>query len=86
MMHLTRRISSGETGWEDVELLREVANQVRGKCLCALGEFSIEAVMSVPTKAGVNQQNKMSWPWEWNGNAPVPQTTFEKPGCATWQW
>ena len=44
MMHLTRRISSGETGWEDVELLREVANQVRGKCLCALGEFSIEAV------------------------------------------
>jgi len=44
MMHLTRRISSGETGWEDVELLRDVANQVRGKCLCALGEFSIEAV------------------------------------------
>jgi NADH-quinone oxidoreductase subunit F len=44
MMHLTRRISSGESGWEDVELLRDVANQVRGKCLCALGEFSIEAV------------------------------------------
>jgi len=44
MMHLTRRIYSGETGWEDVELLRDVANQVRGKCLCALGEFSIEAV------------------------------------------
>jgi len=44
MMHLTRRISAGETSWEDVELLRDVANQVRGKCLCALGEFSIEAV------------------------------------------
>ena len=44
MMHLTRRISTGETSWEDVELLRDVANQVRGKCLCALGEFSIEAV------------------------------------------
>jgi NADH-quinone oxidoreductase subunit F len=26
--------------------LYDVASQVRGKCLCALGEFSIEAVMS----------------------------------------
>ena len=31
---------------EDVELLYDVASQVRGKCLCALGEFSIEAVVS----------------------------------------
>ena len=46
MMHLTERIDSGQAGWEDVELLREVASQVRGKCLCALGEFSIEAVLS----------------------------------------
>jgi NADH-quinone oxidoreductase subunit F len=29
-----------------VELLRDVANQMKGKCLCALGEFSIEAVLS----------------------------------------
>jgi len=46
MMHLTERINGGKASWDDVELLREVASQVRGKCLCALGEFSIEAVLS----------------------------------------
>jgi NADH-quinone oxidoreductase subunit F len=46
MLQLTERIDSGEAKWEDVELLRDVATQVRGKCLCALGEFSIEAVLS----------------------------------------
>jgi NADH-quinone oxidoreductase subunit F len=46
MMHITDRIAAGEAGWGDVELLREVANQIKGKCLCALGEFSIEAVLT----------------------------------------
>jgi NADH-quinone oxidoreductase subunit F len=46
MMHLTDRIAGGEATWEDVELLKDVANQIKGKCLCALGEFSIEAVLS----------------------------------------
>jgi len=46
MGHLIDRIHSGGSSWEDVELLREVAQQVKGKCLCALGEFSIEAVIS----------------------------------------
>lgn len=46
MLHLTDRIDHGEAKWEDVELLRDVATQIRGKCLCALGEFSIEAVLS----------------------------------------
>jgi len=46
MSHLTERIHSGEAAKEDVDLLYDVANQVRGKCLCALGEFSIEAVLS----------------------------------------
>lgn len=46
MMHLTERIARGETTWDDVELLYDVASQIKGKCLCALGEFSIEAVMS----------------------------------------
>jgi len=46
MMHLTDRIEAGKATWEDVELLRDVASQIRGKCLCALGEFSIEAVRS----------------------------------------
>lgn len=46
MMHLTDRIASGEAQKEDVDLLYSVASQIRGKCLCALGEFSIEAVLS----------------------------------------
>lgn len=46
MRHLTERIDSGQTTWEEVELLRDVASQIQGKCLCALGEFSIEAVLS----------------------------------------
>lgn len=46
MAHLTERISQGKATMEDVQLLEDVANQVRGKCLCALGEFSIEAVLS----------------------------------------
>jgi len=46
MMHLTDRIAAGEAGWQDVELLREVASQMKGKCLCALGDFSTEAVIT----------------------------------------
>ena len=46
MMHLTDRIAGSDTTWHDVDLLNDVANQIRGKCLCALGEFSIEAVLS----------------------------------------
>lgn len=46
MMRLTDRIVAGKASQVDVELLREVAAQIKGKCLCALGEFSIEAVLS----------------------------------------
>lgn len=46
MMHLTERINQGVATMNDVELLRDVANQIKGKCLCALGEFSIEAVLT----------------------------------------
>jgi len=46
MSHLTERINAGTALPEDVGLLYEVASQIKGKCLCALGEFSIEAVMS----------------------------------------
>jgi hypothetical protein len=46
MMHLTDRIQSGKAMQEDVDLLYDVASQIKGKCLCALGEFSIEAVLS----------------------------------------
>lgn len=46
MMHLTERIEKGLASQADVELLHDVASQIKGKCLCALGEFSIEAVLS----------------------------------------
>jgi NADH-quinone oxidoreductase subunit F len=46
MMHLTDRIVAGKAEWSDVELLQDVANQIKGKCLCALGDFSTEAVLS----------------------------------------
>jgi NADH-quinone oxidoreductase subunit F len=46
MRHIIDRIQDGKAEWSDVELLNEVALQIQGKCLCALGEFSIEAVTS----------------------------------------
>ena len=46
MMHLTDRIHAGQASTEDVNLLHEVASQIKGKCLCALGDFSTEAVTS----------------------------------------
>ncbi len=46
MLNLTERIAHGHADWSDVELLYAVASQMRGKCLCALGEFAIEAVVS----------------------------------------
>ena len=46
MRHIIDRIHDGGASWSDVELLNDVALQIQGKCLCALGEFSIEAVMS----------------------------------------
>lgn len=46
MVHLTDRLVEGSAKPEDVDLLYDVASQVQGKCLCALGEFSLEAVLS----------------------------------------
>ncbi|HNT25657.1 MAG TPA: NADH-quinone oxidoreductase subunit NuoF [Anaerolineales bacterium] len=46
MLHLTERIAGGHATSQDVELLHDVASQMKGKCFCALGEFSIEAVLS----------------------------------------
>jgi NADH-quinone oxidoreductase subunit F len=44
MNHLARRISAGKADPEEIEMLNTVANQITGKCLCALGEFSTMAV------------------------------------------
>jgi NADH-quinone oxidoreductase subunit F len=46
MTHISDRILAGKATWQDVELLNEVAHQIRGKTFCALGEFSVEAVIS----------------------------------------
>ncbi len=46
MSHIIERIHEGEASQNDVELLNSVAKQIENKCLCALGEFSIQAVMT----------------------------------------
>jgi NADH-quinone oxidoreductase subunit F len=46
MARITDRIAHGEAKAEDVELLKTVAGQMQNKCFCALGEFSISAVLS----------------------------------------
>lgn len=46
MRNLTSRIHSGKASSQDVDLLLNVAKQMQGKCLCALGEFSTMAVVT----------------------------------------
>jgi len=46
MSHLTERIHDGHGTTADVDLLLNVAKQIQGKCLCALGEFSTMAVVT----------------------------------------
>jgi NADH-quinone oxidoreductase subunit F len=46
MAHIIERINAGKGSQEDVDLLQTVASQMQGKCFCALGEFSISAVLS----------------------------------------
>ena len=50
MAHLTEKILKPDRTQEDVQLLDTVARQIQNKCLCALGEFSIMAVMSAIEK------------------------------------
>ena len=46
MNRLTARIEKNEAPLEDIDLLKTVALQMQGKCLCALGEFSTMAVVT----------------------------------------
>ena len=46
LYHLMRRIEQGDAKQEDIALLNSVAHGVEGKCLCALGEFSIMPIIS----------------------------------------
>jgi len=46
MLNIVERIHEGHGSQKDLTLLKSVANQVNGKCLCALGDFSTMAVSS----------------------------------------
>jgi NADH-quinone oxidoreductase subunit F len=46
MSNITERIREGHGTPGDVDLLLNVAKQMQGKCLCALGEFSTMAVVT----------------------------------------
>jgi NADH-quinone oxidoreductase subunit F len=46
MEQVLERIYNGEGTESDVKLLENVANQMTGKCLCALGEFATSPVLS----------------------------------------
>jgi NADH-quinone oxidoreductase subunit F len=46
MQHITDRFAKHIPLNGDIDLLYTVASQIKGKCLCALGEFSTESVMS----------------------------------------
>ncbi len=40
--------------------------------------FAVEAIVSLPSESGINQQTKPSWPWDWNGtDAVVPSIDSE---------
>jgi NADH-quinone oxidoreductase subunit F len=46
MSHLTRDIAAGDRDSGKIDLLLEVASNMQGKCLCALGEFSVMGVLT----------------------------------------
>ena len=46
MAHIYKRIETGKANPEDIDLLNSVARQIQNKCMCALGEFSIQPVLS----------------------------------------
>jgi NADH-quinone oxidoreductase subunit F len=46
MSNISERIHHGNGTSGDVDLLLNVAKQMQGKCLCALGEFATMAVVT----------------------------------------
>ncbi len=46
MKNITNRMQDGQNSKADVDLLLNVAKQMQGKCLCALGDFATTAVTS----------------------------------------
>jgi NADH-quinone oxidoreductase subunit F len=62
MTHILDRIVEGKAAEADVELLQAVASQMQGKCLCALGEFSILPVLSSVQKFKADYLQKVAAP------------------------
>ncbi|WP_448335292.1 NADH-quinone oxidoreductase subunit NuoF [Bellilinea sp.] len=62
MTHILERIVDGKAVEADVELLQAVASQMQGKCLCALGEFSILPVLSSLQKFRADYLQKVAAP------------------------
>jgi NADH-quinone oxidoreductase subunit F len=58
MKHSADRIYAGEANWGDVLVLNDVASQIKGKCLCALGDFSTEAVLTAIERFAVDFEAK----------------------------
>ena len=71
MRHITKRMVEGTAHIGDIELLNDVASQIKGKCLCALGEFSTEAVMSGIERFHEDFELAISPTAETNGEALV---------------
>ena len=46
MERVLERLYHGEGSLADIDLLENVANQIKGKTLCALGEFAVSPVLS----------------------------------------
>jgi NADH-quinone oxidoreductase subunit F len=46
MKHLSDRICNGQATKDEIQLISSVARQIQNKCLCALGEFAIQAVIT----------------------------------------
>jgi len=67
MAHLIDKIEAGRAGPAQLELLGSVARNIEGKCLCALGEFSIQAVLTGMERFNADFQAKVN-------QLPVTQT------------
>ena len=46
MLKIYDKIAAGQGLLTDLSILEEIAHQIQGKCLCALGEFSTQPVLS----------------------------------------
>ena len=46
MSYLTQQIHANDKPEEQIQLLYDVAKNIQGKCLCALGEFSVMGVLT----------------------------------------